>query len=401
MYIYIYIYRYGEEEPRTPQDEQGRRERRGFYQLAFIFTLDPKTHTCRLNWDDYWVMHRQIADVISEDVNSLISIFNVKYLPKDLEDLETPAVIPLTSRDFAPGSTFVHILVDVEAHEDQNVEAVLTKRFATSFPAQRTRKQAMQTLGVGEYCETQGDRCLLWHNGEPWKQQDYRLHDLNNGDYVRCALPPPQELCKAVWNKAVFGNEEGELHEDHDGGSLMQRSMDVQEETPSAVLTRIAHVLAFGSDYMEVSLEDYTGTIAAALCEQWNFAMEEIQDLHEVLEPPFHLQRPGEIVFLLELQGDRAERLFEDDSVVLTELIIVSTTNNKKTTIRNVMWTRRYMKRFQVHSLMRTEAFCERPNTVECVVMHNNRIWHTEDKSATESAMVIMWRWKLLSRTSH
>ena len=220
------------------------------------------------------------------------------------------------------------------------------------------------------------------HHGAPWKQQDHRLHDLNNGDYVRCALPPPQELCKAVWNRAVFGNEEGELSEEHDGGSLMQRTMDVQEETPSAVLTTTAHVLAFGNDYIEVSLEDYTGTIAAALCEQWNFDMDEIQDLHEVLEPPFYFQKPGEIVFLLELQGDRAERLFEDDGVVLTELIIVSTTSNQKMTIRNVMWARRYMKRFQVHSLMRTEAFCDRPNTAECVIIHNNRIWHKEDKAA-------------------
>lgn len=372
----------GDDDTPSIQDGQGRRERRGHYQLAFIFTLDPKTYTCRLNWDDYWVMHRQIAEVISEDVNSLISIFNVEHLPKDLEELETPAVIPLRGRDFAPGSVFVHILVDVEAHEDQNVEAVLTKRFATSFPAQRTRKQALQTIGVGEYCESQGDGCLLWHNGAPWKQQDYSLHDLNNGDYVRCALPPPQELCKAVWNRAVFGNEEGELFEEQDGGSLMQRTMDVQEETPSAVLTTTAHVLAFGNDYIEVSLEDFTGTIAAALCEQWDFDMDEIQDLHEVLEPPFHFQKPGEIVFLLELQGDRAERLFEDDSVILTELIIVSATSNQKMTIRNVMWARRYMKRFQIHSLMRTEAFCDRSNTAECVILHNNRIWHKEDKAA-------------------
>ena len=162
-----------------------------FYQLAFIFTLTPSTHTCRLDWANYWVMHQQIADTIGEGRDNLIAVFNVQVLPEDLEALETPAIIPVRASDFAHGSAFVYILIDVEAHEDQNNEAVLTKRFASSFPAHRTRHQALVSLGVDELCRLHDDRCLLWHDGQPWKLGDTTLHRIKNGAYIRCALPPP------------------------------------------------------------------------------------------------------------------------------------------------------------------------------------------------------------------
>ena len=139
------------------RSERHRRPEDRFYQLAFIFTLTPSTHTCRLDWAHYWTMHQQVADTIGEDRDNVIAIFNVKIPPKDLEDLETPAIIPVRARDFAHGSFFVYILVDVEAHEDQNNDAVLTKRFASSFPAQRTRQQALQSLGVMELCRLHDD----------------------------------------------------------------------------------------------------------------------------------------------------------------------------------------------------------------------------------------------------
>jgi len=358
--------------------ERDRRQEDRFYQLAFIFTLNPSTHT----WAHYWTMHQQIADTIGEDRDNVIAVFNVNFLPKDLEDLETPAIIPVRARDFAHGSFFVYILVDVEAHEDQNNDAVLTKRFASSFPSQRTRHQALQSLGVVELCRLHDDRCLLWLDGQPWKQGDVTLHQINNGAYIRCVLPPPTEECKDMWTDIVHGREEVTEEQAMDDVSMMQRQQGPQEETPSVVLTKTACVLAIGDDFIEVSLEDYSGTVAGALCEQWGFAMEDINDLHEVLEPPLHMQKPGEIVFLLELHGDRAERLFEDDSFILTELTIYSTPTGRKSIIRRVMWARRYMHRHQVHSLLKTEAFCSRPNTRECVIMHNNRVWMAEDRSA-------------------
>ena len=366
----------------SDRNERSRRSVDRFYQLAFIFTLTPSTYTCRLDWANYWTMHQQIADTIGEDRDSLIAVFNVHVLPKDLEDLETPAIIPVRARDFAHGSAFVYILIDVEAHEDQSNEAVLTKRFASSFPSHRTRHQALVSLGVDELCRLHDDRCLLWHDGQPWKLGDATLHRIKNGAYIRCALPPPVEECRDMWTGIVHGNDEALEEQATDDVSMMQQQLGPQEETPSVILTKTACVLAYGDDFIEVSIEDYTGTVAGALCEQWGYYMEDINDMYEVLEPPMHMQKPGEIVFLLELHGDRAERLFEDDSFILTELTIVSNPTGRKTTIRKVMWARRYMHRHQVHSLMKTEAFCSRPNTRECVILHNNRVWMMEDRSA-------------------
>ena len=194
--------------------------------------------------------------------------------------------------------------------------------------------------------------------------------------------PHPVEECKDTWTGIVHGNDETLDEQAMDDVSMMQQQLGPQEDTPSVTLTKTACVLAFGDDFIEVSLEDYTGTVAGALCEQWGYEMDDINDMHEVLEPPMHMQRPGEIVFLLELHGDRAERLFEDDSFILTELTIVSNPTGRKTIIRKVMWARRYMHRYQVHSLLKTEAFCSRPNTRECVILHNNRVWMMEDRSA-------------------
>lgn len=69
----------GHGEP-SDRNERSRRSADRFYQLAFIFTLTPSTHTCRLDWAHYWTMHQQIADTIGEDRDS-----NVQVLPKILK----------------------------------------------------------------------------------------------------------------------------------------------------------------------------------------------------------------------------------------------------------------------------------------------------------------------------
>lgn len=46
------------------------------------------------------------------------------------------------------------------------------------------------------------------------------------------------------------------------------------------------------------------------------------------------------------------------------------------------MWSRRIMQRFIAVGLLRMEAFCARSSTKECVLLHNNRVWTKDDRSA-------------------
>lgn len=63
------------------------------YQMAFIFQLGFPPVSKRLFWDDYWPMHRQIANACGVSIGELVGVHHVRHQPADLEELELQSVI--------------------------------------------------------------------------------------------------------------------------------------------------------------------------------------------------------------------------------------------------------------------------------------------------------------------
>ena len=376
--------------------DDGRASRRGnsddvFYQIAFIFTIEPDTVTQRLNWEDYWLLHGQVAQAIGVDIHRLVAIMNVLQLPQDLVELESHAIIAVRDADVRPGGGIVYTLIDIEMHDNQNSREVSTRRFAGIIPSTRTRSQILDSLHVADFCRRVQDRCLLWINNQRWQQQDSGVRQINNGDYIRCALPPLREgECNVAPRsdhellEDVFGADAiREVSEQGDDVALMQFGPALLESshTPSSVETKVINIYAWGQDYIEVPLEERLSMVES-ISSNWGIDAEDIVDLHEVLEPPMFLQVPGELVFVMEMKGDAHKRLFEDDKLILSEVRMVNIATRTSKSNRVVLWSRRLMQRFNAMGLLRMDSFCARSSTKECVLLHNNRVWTKDDRSS-------------------
>ena len=381
--------------PAAESDEGGssrsREEVDAYYQMAFIFTLDPSTTTRRLNWEDYWTMHGQISETIGIHLNQLVAVFNVHHLPRDLEELETHAIIAVRAEDVRHGGNIAYVLVDIEAHEEQNARGVSTKRLALDIPWQRTRTQILESLKVSTFCHRVDDRCLVWINNARWKLGDPTLRSIKSGDYLRVALPPqPRDGCGldddlgGSLAQGLFGNE-GQDRLEGDHNFLMQIGPTQEHEpgrTHTSVQIQLAHVYGLGRDYMEIPITAETGSYIEAIVQMWDIPQEDVVDIHEVLEPPMDLQQSGEVVMLLESRGDDRSKLFASDKLILGQLEISSIHAREIRRIRNVLWSRKLLQRQQALALLRVDSFCQRKQTRECVVTHNNRLWDSRDRSS-------------------
>ena len=296
-------------------------------------------------------------------------------------------ILPIRTHEVQHSVGVVYVLVDLELHEHGRFDLVPTRRFATHFPFEATRRQALRTLSVGDYCSVMDDRCIVMVNYEMWPAQDGGPRRFKSGDYIQCALPPPESsVCESTRKlaKDLFarlgdtGQPQEERTEEDDHGSFMQR---LQELTPSSLYTQTMHVYAFGSDYMEVPIPESETPSIRHVAHTWDWDEDEAVDLIEVVEPPIQDQRQGEQTFILEKKGDNHFRLFDNDQLVLAVVKFHNINTARTMTRKIVLWCRKFMVRFHVFSLLRMEEFCRRKETRECTLSHNNRLWTQDDRS--------------------
>ena len=217
------------------------------------------------------------------------------------------------------------------------------------------------------------------------------LRIIKNGDFLRVALPPqPRNSCGLDGDsegsilQGLFGNGE------HDGpegdiNALMQIGPVQEHEqgrTPSSVQIQVAHVYGLGKDYMEVPITEGAGSYIEDMAEIWDIPPDDVVNLHEVLEPPMELQQPGEVVLLMESRGDDRSKLFDSDKLIMGQFEIRSIHSRELRRIRNVLWSRKLLVRQQALSILRADSFCQRKQTRECVITHNNRLWERQDRSS-------------------
>lgn len=375
-----------------PQGSQGshadsdEEDRSGYYyQMAFLFQQNGEVVTGRLNWSDYWKMHHEIAGLIGCHRDHLVAIFHVHHPPRDLEEMDAQAVLPIQAHEVRHNAAIIYMLVDVEMHENQRRSVVPTKRYSTHFPFEMTRTQLLQWIGVQEYCNILEDKCLVMVNHNIWPQQHVAHKNFASGDYIQCVLPPPEATeCEVSRTTAsdLLQVLSGEGEDDPEDISMMQRVAAPQEEnTPSTVQTHTLHIFAYGSDYLEVPIEGEITTLIEHISETWFIDLQSIVDIYEVLEPPFLYQQPGEQTFVMEMRGDSSLKLMDDDRLILAEVRLNSKHSSRRWSNKYALWSRRLMGRQLALHLLRMQDFCKRRETKECALSHNNRIWAPQDRS--------------------
>lgn len=354
-----------------------------YFQMAFLFLQDGSVATGRVNWDDYWAMHRDIALLAQCRVDHLVANFHVPHPPRDLEEMDVQVVLPIRQQDVQHSSHVVYVLIDIEYHEVNRFDMTPTRRFSTHFPLEASRLQVLRKLEVEDYCNSLGHSCLVWVNHVIWPQQDVRAKGFKSGDYVQCALPPPENAkCEASRRAAEFFMEGLRSDEpENEETNLMQRAAQESQGSSQHGAIHTLHVRAFGSDYIEVPVEEDGPSYFEQLAINWAFSSEDFSELHEVLEPPMEDQRVGEAMFLLEMRGDGDHRLWPDDQYILFQLKIRSIPSSTMRSQKIVLWSRKFLGYYQMLALLRVDEFCRRRETRECVLSHNNRIWEVRDRS--------------------
>ena len=354
-----------------------------FHQMAFIFALSSYPVSAKLNWDHYWTLHRQVARICGVGVDDLLAIHGVRHLPEDLEDIEVQVLLPQRTGDTAHGEGQVFTLVDIEYLGGLYLATTPTERRARLVPKSITRSGMLRFLNLEHRCVQQNPRCLMWLNNGTWKEQDVRLRTIKHGDFIRCAIPPHSGQCEQQQEEPPESPHNMETTEE-EGISLMQTRADqvTTSQTPTSVQTRSATIFLFGSDRIDLELE--VGDIAEIneeLWTIWSIPREETEDFHEVYDPPFSLQVPGNRVLLLEKIYDANYNFAPTDILALVDIQINQISGDSRALRRRVIWMSYRMKRTQLSAHLRIDRLCEEREVVECVLAINNDIWPEQDQA--------------------
>lgn len=121
----------------------------------------------------------------------------VAVTPVGVHPASEEAVILQTIRDIQPGSDERLILVDVEIHFHPLPSGLLVpaaaSRRVVRIPPQVHRDQILMMVGVREYCQIEGDACVVYENHRIWPVQDASVHDMEHGKHIRVQVPPPRD----------------------------------------------------------------------------------------------------------------------------------------------------------------------------------------------------------------
>ena len=155
-------------------------------------------------------------------------------------------VILQKTTDLQVGSNECLILVDVCIHVD-SAGTVPTSpsinRKVIRIPHQVARLHMLRYTMTEAFCRSQGDRCIVKHNGNLWPQQDVALRLIAHGDYMQIHLPPPSDEYVDISLRELFditfqreiARQQGAHGWTFDAFSLLQHSPRpavVQQQNP-------------------------------------------------------------------------------------------------------------------------------------------------------------------------
>ena len=121
--------------------------------------------------------------------HEVAAIFAVT-VPRDLHAAQIKPLLLMLHDDIIFGNNRAAVLIDVELHGSTWEDPIETDRYTTQLPAQIHRSMLLRIAGVERYCQISRNRCLVWHQGNLVPLQRQAILNLQQGDYVRIAVPP-------------------------------------------------------------------------------------------------------------------------------------------------------------------------------------------------------------------
>ena len=244
----------------------------------------------------------------------------------------------------------------------------------------------------------------LRHRCEPWGQ--HRCTVRRNGEILlpmsRAALEEGDFLDFSVHEQVPSDSEmddgtnlvpEEGVEDDPDGEalSLMQRavSRSPRRTTPMSASShedesRVSvHTFRMSASYKRVVLvRSQEMTYIPQLTRLWQVPRHNpLLAVHQVWHGPTDLEDSAKATLLLELASDRNRQAIADDQMVLVDIALES--SGDSTTIRRVLWTRRFMTRPSFLHLLSVQEFCNSP-AADCHVERNKVTWPKQDTISRE-----------------
>ena len=189
----------------------------------------------------------------------------------------------------------------------------------------------------------------------------------------------------------LHGGQQQGNDQEEDVLTLMQRSASrsPRRNTPMSARShdeenRVpVHTFRMSSSYRKVVLErSQEMTYIPQLTRLWQVPPHNpLLAVHQVWHGPADLESGAKATLLLELASDRNRQAIADDQMVLVDIALES--SGDTTTIRRVLWTRRFMTRPSFLHLLSVQEFCNSPAT-DCHVEKNKVTWHKQDTFSRE-----------------
>ena len=150
------------------------------------------------------VLH--LAELVHLNRHDVVAVHSLVVVPIG-QPIHSEGVILQHVDDIPLGQPDQLILVDIKtfasAWEVGSERPPTVDRQVCRAQPILARTQFLELVRVGRYCQAERDRCLVFHNGEPWSLQEAQPRRFAHGDYVEVLLPPPEKLREptsvAVW----------------------------------------------------------------------------------------------------------------------------------------------------------------------------------------------------------
>ena len=153
--------------------------------------FSPVFHHVR--WTDSRTLLLDCARACGVPIHEAVAVHHVECQVEGQSDWEH-SVIVQTVQDFVPGVTDRLILIDVNLHVGEGVPfpipPTVIRKVVRAQPM-ATREHLLHYTMTSAFCQLQGNRCIVKHNGQLWPHQNIALRRLSHGDYVQIHLPPP------------------------------------------------------------------------------------------------------------------------------------------------------------------------------------------------------------------
>ena len=162
---------------------------------SITYSLSKPPCTGRTDWTNHDTLHRTIAENLEVSFHDLQVWYPLNKVPRDLAAHHTQVFVALLHWDILPGEHYRVTLLDVEFHAHGPLRQPEVVREARLLPPRFTRSQLLHFLGLNQYCDqTSPQGCLLWINDRIQLTQHVGFIQVQNGDYVKIAVPPSDAL---------------------------------------------------------------------------------------------------------------------------------------------------------------------------------------------------------------